>query len=228
MQKYIFAVLLSASVTLAGASARADTILGFTNRTTFNGNDSANWNQLGASGAAIPNPFSANSTGGVHIMGSFAVAGGTGQVLVQGTSFSGNFAAGDFLISTTANGNGPLTLAFSQGITGGGAQIQEDFFGAFTAQLQAFNGSTLLGAFSEPGNSNSAGDNSAIFIGVKDLSGPNITNLVFSVTSCAIPTCTDFAINRLSLDTRRIPEPSTILLFLSAVAVFAILRPRIF
>ena len=87
MQKYIFALLLSTSLILGAATTRADTILGFTNRTTFGGNDSANWNQLG--GATIPNPFSANSSGGLHITGSFAVAGGTGQVLVQGTSFLG-------------------------------------------------------------------------------------------------------------------------------------------
>src|SRR5215472_16451498 len=102
VQKYIFALLLSISVILVGETARADTIVGFTNRATFGGNDSANWNQLGGNGATIPNPFSANSSGGLHITGSFAVAGGTGQVLVQGTSFSGNFANGDFLISTTA------------------------------------------------------------------------------------------------------------------------------
>jgi len=140
----------------------------------------------------------------------------------------GNFATGDFLISTTVNGDGPLTLAFGQGINGAGAQIQEDFFGAFTAQLQAFNASTLLGTFSESGNSTNAGNNSAIFIGVKDLSGARITSLVFNVTSCAIPTCTDFAINRLSLDTRRVPEPVTIVLFFSGLVFSAVLRRRIF
>ena len=229
MQKYIFALLLSTSVIVAGGTARADTIVGFTNRTTFGGNDSANWNQLGANLATIPNPFSANSSGGLHITGSFAVSGGTGQVLVQGTSFFGNFANGDFLISTTTNGNGPLTLAFSQGIIGAGAQIQEDFFGAFTAQLQAFNGSTLLGSFSEAGNSNNAGDNSAIFIGLKDLSGANITSLVFSVPTCSIPTCTDFDINRLSLDTRRVVfEPSSFFLLSSALAFLLVMRRRLF
>ena len=230
VQKYIFALLLSISVILVGETARADTIVGFTDRTTFGGNDSANWNQLGASGATIPNPFSANSSGGLHITGSFAVSGGTGQVLVQGTSFFGNFANGDFLISTTTNGNGPLTLAFSQGIIGAGAQIQEDFFGPFTAQVQAFNGSTLLGSFSEAGISSMAGDNSAIFIGLKDLSGANITSLVFSVPTCSIPTCTDFDINRLSLDTRQVPvpEPSSFFLLSSASAFLLVMRRRLF
>ena len=229
MQKYIFALLLSTSVIVAGGTARADTIVGFTNRTTFGGNDSANWNQLGANLATIPNPFSANSSGGLHITGSFAVAGTTGQVLVQGTpNFVGNFANGDFLISTFLNANGPLTLAFSQGIIGAGAQIQQDLFGPFTAQLQAFNGSTLLGSFSEAGNSNNAGDNSAIFIGLKDLSGANITSLVFSVPACSIPTCTDFEINRLSLDTRQVPEPSSFFLLSSALAFLLVMRRRIF
>jgi len=228
VQKYVFASLLSISVILAGGTARADSIVGFTNRTTFDGNDSANWNQLGGSGATIPNPFSANSSGGLHIAGSFAA--GTGQVLVQGTSFFGNFANGDFLISTTTNGNGPLTLGFSQGIIGAGAQIQEDFFGPFTAQLQAFNGSTLLGSFSETGISNNAGDNSAIFIGLKDLSGANITSLVFSVPTCSIPTCTDFDINRLSLDTRQVPvpEPSSFFLLSSALGFLLVKRCRLF
>ena len=232
MQKYIFALLLSTSVIVAGGTARADTIVGFTNRTTFGGNDSANWNQLGANLATIPNPFSANSSGGLHITGSFAVAGGTGLVAVQGpgpTNFNGNFANGDFLISTTTNGNGPLTLAFSQGIIGAGAQIQADFFGPFTAQLEARNGSTSLGSFSEAGISNSAGDNSAIFIGLKDLSGANITSLVFSVPTCAIPsTCTDFAINQLSLDTRRVFEPNSFLLLSSALAFLLVMRRKLF
>jgi hypothetical protein len=75
MRKYVFTLLLGVLVTAIGAAARADTIVGFTNRTTFGGNDSATWNQLGANLANIPNPFNASSIGTVPITGSFTGRG---------------------------------------------------------------------------------------------------------------------------------------------------------
>jgi len=72
--------------------------------------------------------------------------------------------------------------------------IQANAPGQFTAQVQAFNGTALLGTFTVL--SNPAGD--ATYIGVQDQSGANITKVVFSTTTCA-PTdsssCTDFAID---------------------------------
>jgi len=81
---------------------------------------------------------------------------------------------------------------------GAGAQIQADDFGPFTALIEAFSGDISLGFVIEDGNSTPRGDNSAIFIGVEDLDGPNITSLVISLTAAPIST-TDFAINQLSL-----------------------------
>jgi hypothetical protein len=194
--------------------APADTIVLEVIRT---GTDTVDWSQLGPAFTPIPNPFSAVSSGGVPITGTFAT--GTGEVLVQSSSWNGNFAPGDFLVWTM--GNGPLTLDFGSSFSDAGAQIQADFFGAFTAVLSAFNGATLLGSVIESGISNSNGDNSAIFIGVNDLTGPNITRVVFSIPSCST-NCTDFAINRLSLSGPvSVPEPASLLLVGSGLLVAA-------
>lgn len=188
--------------------APADTIVLEVIRT---GTDTVDWIQLGPAFTPIPNPFSAVSSGAVPITGAFAT--GTGEVLVQSTGgWNGNFAPGDSLVWTTAAGNGPLTLDFGNSFSDAGAQIQADFFGAFTAVLSAYNGATLLGSVIESGISNSNADNSAIFIGVNDLSGPNITRVVFSIPSCT-QNCTDFAINQLSLSGPvPVPEPASLLL----------------
>ncbi len=161
----------------------------------------ADWGQLGPCMTAIPNPFAATSSaGGLGITGTFA-GPGIGQVRVQTLcGWGGNFASGDILVWTNAPGQGPLTLSFDSPIVGAGAQIQANFFGAFTAQIEAFNGNTSLGSFTEDGVSTPSGDNSAIFIGLKDLDGANVTSIVFSLTA-AVADPMDFAINKLSLDT---------------------------
>ncbi|HZU44981.1 MAG TPA: PEP-CTERM sorting domain-containing protein [Terriglobales bacterium] len=195
-------------------TAMADTLVGVTTRT---GNDSADWSQLGSPGTLVSSPFNATTVGGIGITGSFA-GGGNGTVMQEGNNWFGNFAINDFVLWTNTDpnlpGQGPLTLALSKGVSQIGAQIQADFYGAFTAQIQAFSGNTLLGTFSESGNSTSDEDNSAIYLGIKDLSGANITSIVISLTDCA-QNCTDFGINQLSLSTGQVgqvPEPGSLML----------------
>jgi hypothetical protein len=178
------------------------------------GADMVIWSQLGSVGTTFDSPFAATSNDGVVITGNFA-APGQGEVIQQGVNWQGNFNPNDFLIWTaTGPGDGPLILSFGKNASEAGAQIQPDFFGNFTAQIQAFGSGGLLGTFTENGVSNSYGDNSAIFVGVQDLTGANITSIEYSLASCA-PDCTDFAINQLSLVTgtgTRTPEPVSLLL----------------
>lgn len=199
------AALLSLCLGLASV-ASADSVVLITTRI---GNDTADWGQFGGDGSFIGSPFSASTSGGIGITGTFATC--CGQERLEGTDWSGNFTFGDNLIWTAGNGGGgPLTLAFSQGVSSAGAQIQADFFGAFTAQVCDNFGD----CFSENGNSTSNGDGSAIFIGLQDLSGSGITSITFSLTSCAL-NCTDFAINTLSVTsgvTTQTPEPASLLL----------------
>jgi len=190
--------VLGALLLTAVSTAKADNLQLFINRADFGGDDVADWGQLGPCSTSIPNPFSATSVSGLGITGVFDR--GVGQVVVQTVcGWFGNFASGDVLVWTNApSGRGPLTLSFSAPIVGAGAKIQADDFGPFTGLIEAFSGDVSLGFVTEDGNSTPRGDNSAIFIGVKDLDGPNITSLVISLTAAPIST-TDFAINQLSL-----------------------------
>jgi hypothetical protein len=208
-------LVLIAVVLVSFTAAQADTLSLVTSRV---GSDSLNWVQLGAPFTAIPNPFTAVSVGGIVVTGTFA--GTTGEIRQQGDGWNGNFTPGDNLVWTDSQG--PLTLAFSQGLNEVGTQIQQDNYGAFTAEIDAYNGVTLLGSFTENGNSNANGDGSAIDIGVMDLSGSNITSVTLSLTSS-----TNFAINQLDLNSATTPEPGTIMLLGSGLGLVGFARRRL-
>ncbi|MGC1620566.1 MAG: PEP-CTERM sorting domain-containing protein [Candidatus Acidiferrum sp.] len=105
-----------------------------------------------------------------------------------------------------------LTLNFSQGVSEVGAQIEPNFYGDFAGQIQIYDGSTLLGAFTENGVSAASNDGSAIFLGADDLTGADITSVVFSTGGSS----NGFAIGSLNLGdsvaTVATPEPSSLLL----------------
>lgn len=133
----------------------------------------------------------------------------------------GNFTPGDALVWSrdvqTEQGTGPITLTLSQAVAGIGAQFQTDFFGPFVAQLEVFSGTTSLGFFTAPGDSNFNADNSAVFLGIIDTAGATITSAVFSITTCTFD-CADFVINQVSL--LQLPEPGTLGLFAVGVLLW--------
>ncbi|MGB7467916.1 MAG: PEP-CTERM sorting domain-containing protein, partial [Candidatus Acidiferrum sp.] len=124
--------------------------------------------------------------------------------------WTGNFSPGENVIYTETAST--LTLNFSQGVSEVGAQIEPDFYGDFTGQIQVYDGSTLLGTFIENGVSTYNDDGSAIFLGADDLTGADITSVVFSTGGSA----SGFAIGTLNLgdsvSTVATPEPSSLLL----------------
>jgi PEP-CTERM motif len=208
-------VMLAACMFAAMSFAMADNLSIVTTRPT--GTDTLDWGQLGAPLTIFNSPFTATSAMGDTITGNYA-APGQGEVMQQGNTWFGNFSNGDNLIWTmTGPGNGPLSLASSSGLSEIGAQIQADFFGGFTAEIDAYGMSgNLLGTFTEDGNSNGNGDGSAIFLGVMDTTGANIYSIQYSLTSCVLD-CTDFAINQLSLTSSGgggggTPEPASLIL----------------
>jgi PEP-CTERM motif-containing protein len=199
-------LMLTAILLITAAAASADTVALVTART---GNDLVDWGQLGPSFTLVPDGFTATSSGGVGITGS---NGGFGVIRVQNVTFFGNFAPGDNVMITN-----PLTLAFSQGVSQAGLQIEAGLLGTFEAEIQAYSGSTLLGSFLEAGNSTMGNDNSAIYIGLEDLTGPNITSVIFSIPVCFNGQSVDCRIvtNQLSLTTPQattVPEPSSLVL----------------
>ena len=146
----------------------------------------------------------------LHDWGEIGVVGGTNFTsMQQSVTWNGNFTPGDFLIwnqdvnNLTGNA-GPIGVVFNTPVSAAGAQIQADFFGAFTATVcdQAGN------CFSEAGNSNSNGDGSAIFIGIAN--DPGITFLTFSVVD--ISGNNNEAIDTVFFHDRVTPEPGTLVM----------------
>lgn len=170
--------------------------------------DFIDWAQIGGDFSAVATPVAVSTDGG----GSATVtsAGGSVSRMTQGASWGGNFTPGDALLWTFSLGP-DLTISFASPVAGAGAQWQANFFGAFGANLAAFDAAdTLLGTVTLDGNSTFAGDGSAIFLGVLSPS-TNISKIVLTLDyASSFPN--DFAINRLLLtDTPGgvIPEPGT-------------------
>lgn len=190
----LFALLLAAS------ALWCDTVVVVTSAAAQGANDSLAWSQLGSDATPLASAFVATSSSGLGTSVGLAAANSLTSVVCPATpcSWTGaGFSAGDTLLwaSDTANGgNGPLTITFAHGVSGAGALVQADGSGPFTAQIQAFNGAALLGTFTVASDSN--GD--ATYIGVSDQTGPNITAVTFSLTSCA-GVCTDFAVDTLAI-----------------------------
>jgi len=216
---FVAAAISALIVVMAASVSRADTVTEITTQSAQGANDSVNWSQLGGDATALGISFDASSDLGVSVDGSFAGDTPTSLIAVvcaaspcswaSGTLGSTPFGAGDSLIWTADgenSGNGPLTLSLGTSVSGVGALFQEDAPGQFTAKIEVFNGPTALGTFSETSDTN--GD--PIYIGAKDTSGANISEVVFSVTSTANPggDITDFAVDTLRLNKPAGPTPT--------------------
>ena len=185
-------------------AAITDSLVPVSNPTALGANDSVAWSQLGADGTSLSATFNANSMGSIAVTGTLAASGSLVSVVCPasqcswGSTGSGGFSAADTVIwtSDTANGGtGPLKLTFNTNVMGVGAFIQADGPAKFTAQIQAFKGSTLLKSFTA--TSDAGGD--AVFLGALDQTAANISSVVFSLTACT-GACTDFAIDRLFIN----------------------------
>jgi len=198
-------------------TASADIIVGganvfeVTSSTGFNG--SIDWSQLGPAFTVFLVPPTVVSNLGVTAVVSSTTttvnppSEGGGTVTVQhplerrdqNNGWAGNFAPGTPLLWSPDLSF--IDVTFSSPVFGAGATMQPNFYGAFAFGVQAYNASNqLLGTVVEDhGNSTSAADGSAPFLGVATLSSvPDISRVRFSVVD-------SIALGPLALSTVPIP-----------------------
>jgi hypothetical protein len=163
-----------------------------TSRSALAGTDYVNWGHFGPAGTLVANPSTILSNGGLSINVSKAVSGSfkideqLPAVVGASNSWNGNFAPGDLLLYTNNFGVdqvNPVTLDFgATAVAAGGAQIQADPGGKFTARVEAFDaGGNSLASFTENGDSTNTRANSAIFIGISSTSA-TISKIALSIT----------------------------------------------
>jgi len=126
----------------------------------------------------------------------------------------------------TTNGKDPIELDFSRSVSAFGVDISALDAVNFTATLQAYNGTTLLGSFYVDAqgyggtctslnlapSAGGTGCNNAPLIAIGNL-GP-ITKVVLGVTDDSTGTAAGFAISTLQFQNAgAVPEPASILLF---------------
>jgi hypothetical protein len=188
--------------------------------------DTVSWAQLGGDGTLLNQTFSAVSSNGETVNGGFnGTGGGLISVICDPNAPancswgppSNGYNIGDTLIWAEDNnfaGTGPIAFNFAPQF-GAGAFLQATALGQFTAQLSFYDSShVLLG--SETQTSDSNGD--ALYLG--GLSNTqNVASAVFAVNSCGSFQCdpADFSINTLLINPT--PEPSTMMLGGSLLAL---------
>lgn len=189
------ALLLGLIVCLAGPGHCQSLV---TSRAALPGSDTVDWAVLGNNAYPLSNPFSLLSAQGLsvtvsqtgHGLGSqYGGVMGTvqqaGVPLAEGT-LNGNFAPGDIVLD--ALDGGTVSLAFPHGVYGGGAQIAVPTLtasgaGVFTVQIQAFGrDNARLASFIRSGTFSAKGDNSALFLGITDIT-PDIYRISYTGTT---------------------------------------------
>ncbi len=186
---------------LGSAAANADTLSQITSPAAQKTTDSIYWSSIGGDQTLL------NAGGSVS-----TAKGATAQVTLAGPnailsrvcstspcSWTGvGFPAGDTLLWTSDAGNGstgPVRVTFKSGMAGGGAYIQANGPGTFIAKIEAFNGGTSLGYFFATSNS----QGNPVYMGVLNQSGPNVTSIVFSLTSVSAGMTTDFGLDSVNI-----------------------------
>ncbi len=212
---------LSTSLVIGAALSHASTTyastIGVTSLAALGKVSIVDWGVLGPDGTAVSTPFTANAT--VHV--SSAGSGLNFYRLDEGTSVVTDFGLGDKLMWTF--GNGPVSFGFDSGVSGFGLQVQSDFFGPFTAKIEAFGvGNTSLGSFTRSGVSGFNEDDSALFLGLLS-TAPDIRRIDLSLTDAPGGTTSDFFFGEAAIPT---PEPASLILLAGGLAGVATRRLR--
>ncbi|MBS1709469.1 MAG: PEP-CTERM sorting domain-containing protein [Armatimonadetes bacterium] len=197
-------------LTIAGLAILASQSFGaltqLTSRAQITETDYIEWSDKGPAFTALSNPFVISTHGTPFDV---AVKGPAGLEVRQQSfgGWAGDFNPGEYVLYS--KGSGPLTLTGAKTCNDVGMNIQADFYGAYTAVMEAYDGlDTFLGSVSVKGVSTANADGTAPFIGVRSDAGDIHMVKLYIVRTDGAPT--SLAIDRVSFSCcAPVPEPAS-------------------
>jgi hypothetical protein len=194
MNTYLKKTLAAAVLAVAGAAL--PTFAGIsqvTSPSNLLANSTVSIGSLGSSGTIIASGSTATTSSGSSVT---FTAGSSLYSMEQSLNWTGNFSPGDDLVYSW--GNTSITINPSELVQGAGLQIQSGTLGTYYAQLSAIDSAgNTLGSVIGTGTSTTAGDGSALYLGLSS-TAYDIDKLVVQLLS-PTPKLGKFSIGNIGL-----------------------------
>jgi PEP-CTERM motif len=212
-------LLIAIALISLGTLAYADSFVVYGSRAAQPIDDIIDWGQVGPPGTLVTTPFF-----GSTFLGNPFLAGNTNgsnfYALQEGNGWNGGFDYGESLVWTgnpnfVPAGFGPFAVVLGTPASTFGFSIEADLIADYTVNVQAYDSSGDLlfqnNFFGKGGCG--FGNSCVLFVGMGDLNGANISEILISTDQGDPMWNNDFAIDDVSLGYGpAVPEPGSLLL----------------